>query len=195
MAFEWITGSTPQFWKNYVALFDDEKQDAKKRFVVFEIETSTIEKKGTVMISISGIGVVDDGIAVGDFMHALVSGNDTEPVAQVTKNEGEPVVEAEAMIQFLNFIKDATLVSNNINSDIEVINAALKRLDLGRLKNDFMDIGVLYKRWKGINDDSQYSLTELCDALKTEQPDRNTSWASAYTMALTFLKLKTKLKI
>lgn len=195
MAFEWITGNTPQFWKNYVALFDDNKQDTKKRFVVFEIETAATEKKGNAMVSISGIGVVDDGIAIGDFMHASVSGSDDEPVTQVTKNEAESVVEAEAMIQFLNFVKDATLVSNNINTDIEVINTALKRLDLGRLKNDFMDIGVLYKRWKGINDDSQYSLSELCDALKTEQPDRNTSWANAYTMALTFLKLKTKLKI
>ena len=61
------------------------------------------------------------------------------------------------MIRFLNFIKGSTLVSHNINLDVEMINQALKRLDLGRLKNDIMDTNVLYQRWKDLDEDHKAS--------------------------------------
>ena len=43
-------------------------------------------------------------------------------------------MEAEVVIRFLDFIKDATLVGHHVNFDIEMINQALNRLDVGSLK-------------------------------------------------------------
>lgn len=201
MAFEWLKGgSTPQFWKNYLSFFDDEKEDAETRFVVFDMETTGLDWKEDVILSIGAIGVNGNAIMVGNFLEVQIQ-QDKFRVQSVagqsnTRIAGaEKVVEAEAMIQFLNFIKDAILVGHNVNLDIEMINQALKRLDLGRIKNPFMDTNVLYQRWKDLPEDSKISLDELCESLKIDKSERNTSSGNAYTTALAFLKLKRKLNI
>jgi len=199
MAFEWLTGSNlPQFWKNYVALFDDDKE-GQKRYVIFDMETTGLDWKEDVVLSIGAIGVAGNAIEVGDFLEVQIKQDrftsQSVAMSAVIKDEQEKVVEAEGMIQFLNFIKDSILVGHNVNLDIEMVNQALKRLDLGRVKNPLMDTNVLYNKWKGFADDSQAPLDELCEALKIEKSDRHTAWGNAYTTALVFLKLKRKLRI
>lgn len=199
MALQWLTGSNvPQFWKNYVALFDDEK-DGAKRYVVFDMETTGLDFKEDVILSIGALGVAGNAIEAGDFMevHILQDKFSTLSVARssIVKDGHDKVVEAEGMIRFLNFIKDSTLVGHNVNLDIEMINQGLKRLDLGRVKNPLMDTNILFQKWKGLSDDSQSTLDELCDALKIDKTDRHSAWGNAYTTALVFLKLKRKLGI
>jgi len=199
MAFEWLTGSNPQFWKNYISLFDNDDNTKKKRFVIFDMEATGLDFKEDTIISIGAMGVTDGGIGISDFLQVYIETAQFSArsiaTQSVVKDNNETVVEAEAMIQFLNFIKDATLVGHNINLDIEMINQALKRLELGKLKNDVMDTNVLFKRWKGITDDTQYSLDEICEALKINKTDRHSAWGNAYTTALVFLKLKRRLHI
>jgi DNA polymerase-3 subunit epsilon len=186
MAFEWLTGgSLPQFWKNYVALFDNENEGLK-RYVVFDMETTGLDFREDVVLSIGAIGVAGNAIEVGDFLVVEIKQDKftSQSVAMsgLVKEEAEKVVEAEGMIQFLNFIKDATLVGHNVNLDIEMV-------------NQLMDTNVLYNKWKGFADDSQAPLDELCDALKIDKSDRHTAWGNAFTTALVFLKLKRKLRI
>ncbi|WP_294821076.1 3'-5' exonuclease [uncultured Flavobacterium sp.] len=199
MAFDWLTGgSAPQFWKNYLALFDGDDK-GQRRYVVFDMEASGLDWKEDVILSIGAIGVTGNAIQVGDFMQVFVQQDEfsKQSVALsggvVKPPKNEKFVEAEAMIQFLNFAKDATLVGHNVNLDIEMINQALKRLDLGRLKNPVMDTNTLFQRWKDLPEDSHATLDELCDALKINKSDRHTAAGNAYTTALVFLKLKRKL--
>lgn len=199
MAFDWLTGgSAPQFWKNYLALFEgDDRQH--RRYVVFDMEASGLDWKEDVILSIGAIGVTGNAIEVGDFFQVFVVQDkfNTQSVALsggvLKQPKQEKFVEAEAMIQFLNFIKDATLVGHNVNLDIEMINQALKRLDLGRLKNPVMDTNTLYQRWKDIPEGNNVTLDELCDAVKISKSERHTAAGNAYTTALVFLKLKRKL--
>ncbi|MDV6167062.1 3'-5' exonuclease [Flavobacterium sp. DG1-102-2] len=198
MAFDWLTGNNvPQFWKNYVSLFDKDDDNKIKRYVVFDMETSGLDWKEDVILSIGAIGVIKSAIEIGDFFETTIKQESFSPqsvaLQGVLKENKEKVVEAEAMIQFLNFVKDATLVGHNINLDIEMINQALKRLDLGRIKNPFMDTNVLFQRWKGLPDDSKTSLEDVCDALKIRKDERHTASGNAYLTALVFLKLKNKL--
>lgn len=201
MAFDWLTGNNlPQFWKNYISLFDGDNSNHRKRYVIFDMETTGLDPKEDVILSIGAIGVTANAIEVGDFFEAFLIQEqfDTQSPAldKYLKETGlEKVVEAEAMIQFLNFAKDAILVGHNINLDIEMINQALKRLDLGRLKNPIMDTNALYLRWKELPDIHQATLDELSDALKIKKSDRNTASGNAFVTALIFLKLKTKLGI
>lgn len=201
MAFDWITGNNlPQFWKTYTSLFDrDDRKEMQSRFVVFDMETSGLDTKEDYILSIAAIGVTADAIEVGDFLEIFVKQDKFAPqslaLQGMLRHQHEKVVEAEAVIQFLNFIKDATLVSHNVNMDIEMLNMALKRLELGRLKNPIMDTNVLYQKWKGLSDDAHLSLDELCDVLKLKKSDRHTAAGNAYTAALIFLKLKKKLGI
>jgi len=200
MAFEWLTGTTPQFWKNYINLFDSDDNSAQKRFVAFDMETTGIDAKEDVILSIGAIAVVGNGIEVGDFLEVAIQQDKFSPKSVAFNNgivdlNNEKVVEAEGMIQFLNFVKDSILVGHNVNLDIEMVNQALKRLDLGRLKNPLMDTNALYQRWKNLPDDTRTSLDDVCDALKIDKSDRLTAWGNAYTTALVFLKLKRKIGI
>lgn len=192
MALEWIKGSTPQFWKNYLAFFDrDEKQ---RRFVVFDIESSASEGRDAAILSIGAIGILGDAIVVGDFFEVTIGRDDGQSTVTGSKQPGaDSVVEAEAMIRFLNFIKNAALVGHNATADIEMINLALRRLDLGRLKNDLMDTNVLFQKWKELPEDHVSGLDEICDALKIQKNNRHTSALNAYTAALVFLKLMRRL--
>lgn len=190
----------PQFWKNYLSLFDDGNKLSNRRYVVFDMQTSGLDWKDDVILSIGAIGVVNNAIEVGDFLEVHVQQDKftTQSVALsdvLKETTHEKVVEAEAMIKFLNFIKDSTLASHNINLDVEMINQALKRLDLGRLRNPIMDTNVLYLKWKDLPDDTHATLDELCDALKVRKSDRHTAAGNAYITALLFLKLKKKLDI
>lgn len=201
MAFDWLTGgSLPQFWKNYQSLFDDNDKLANRRYVVFDMQTSGLDWKDDVILSIGAIGVVNNAIEVGDFLEVHVQQDkftsQSVALSDVLKEDShEKVVEAEAMIKFLNFVKDSTLVSHNINLDVEMINQALKRLDLGRLRNPIMDTNVLYLKWKDLPEDTHATLDELCDALKVRKSDRHTASGNAYITAIVFLKLKKKLNI
>lgn len=201
MALDWLIGTNlPQFWKNYLTHFEkDEDHEVQKRYVVFDMETTGLDWKEDVILSIGAIGINDNAIEIGDFFEIYIKQDKFTPqsvaLSGVLKEGQEKFVEAEAMIQFLNFIKDATLVSHNINLDIEMINHALKKLELGRLKNSIMDTKALFLRWKEVPDDRPITLDEVCDALKIKKSDRLTASGNAYTTALIFLKLKAKLGI
>src|SRR5690606_8778781 len=131
MALDWLIGTNlPQFWKNYLAHFEkEEKQEVHKRYVVFDMETTGLNWREDVILSIGAIGINDNAIEIRDFFEIFIRQEKFNPqsiaFSGVFKDEEEKYVEAEAMIQFLNFIKDATLVSHNINLDIEMINLAL----------------------------------------------------------------------
>ena len=92
------------------------------------------------------------------------------------------------------FIGNAVLVGHHIDFDVEMINAALERLDCGRFKNEALDVDVMYRKLQDIND-RQFSLDELCDIYKIPKSDRNSSSEDAYKIALLFLKLKSRLGI
>lgn len=201
MAFDWLTGgNTPQFWKNYTSLFDKEESKAARRYVVFDMETTGLDYKEDVILSVGAIGVINNGIAIGDFFEVFIRQEKFTPQSvalgeSLNDTGNEKIVEAEALIQFLNFVKDATLVSHNINLDVEMLNQALKRLDLGRIRNPLMDTNVLYRKWKDLPDEKQLSFDELCAALKVRKSERHTASGNAYIAALVFLKLKNKLGI
>ncbi|RZJ71172.1 MAG: 3'-5' exonuclease [Flavobacterium sp.] len=201
MAFDWLTGgSLPQFWKNYLTYFDKDDKAAQRRYVVFDMETTGLDFREDVVLSIGAIGILGNAIEVGDFFEVHLKQEKFSPQSValsglLKEDKHEKYVEAEAMIQFLNFIKDATLVSHNVNLDIEMINKALKRLELGRLKNPVMDTNTLFQRWKDYPEDRQATLDELCDVLKVRKSDRHTASGNAYITAIVFLKLRKKLGI
>jgi DNA polymerase-3 subunit epsilon len=104
------------------------------------------------------------------------------------------LAESEAIQSLINFIGNAVLVGHHIDFDVEMINAALERLDCGRLKNEALDVDVMYRKLHDIND-RQFSLDELCSIYKIPKSDRNSSSEDAYKIALLFLKLKSRLGI
>ena len=190
-----INKEYPDFWKTYVSKFEKKSS----RFVVLSTETSGLNPDKDVILSIGSFAVIDNSIVIGDNFEAVLlqykffhdNGLSNEfLVESKMKKLGEP----EAIKLFIEFIGNSILVGHHVDFDVEMINAALERLDCGRLKNEALDIDVMHRKLHDIND-KQFSLEELCVAYNIPVSDRNSAAEDAYKTALLFLKLKSRLGI
>ncbi len=189
-----INKESPEFWKNYLAKFDKKS----KRYVILSTQTTGTSVVKDVILTISAFAVIDDSIHIGDSFEAVLlqyrffhdNHLSNEFIIESKMNKlGEP----DAIKSFIDYLGNAILVGHHIDFDVEMINAALERLDCGRLKNEAVDIDIMYRKLNDIHEDKKFSLEELAQIYKLPQSDIESSTEDAYKMALLFLKLKTKL--
>jgi len=190
-----INKEYPEFWKLYLSKFEKKSN----RFVVLSTETTGLSPVKDVILSIGSFSVINNSILIGDSFETLIAqykffhenGISNEfTLESKMKKMGEP----DAIQALVEFIGSSILVGHHIDFDVEMINAALERLDCGRLKNEALDIDVMYRKLHDINS-KQFSLEELCEIYKIPKSDRNSSSEDAYKIALLFLKLKSRLKL
>jgi DNA polymerase III subunit epsilon len=193
--------SYPKFWETYLQYFSKSNSaDKPIRYVIFDTETTGLHPGSDVILSLGAVTVVNNHILVNEALELFLKQDkftpETVPIHGILQEGNiEKVVEAEAVIRFVEFIKDAVLVGHHIAFDVAMINQALKRLGAGKLKNEKMDTDALYRKWKGWQDDQHTGLDELCKVFKIPKEDRHTALGDAYITAIVFLKLKQKLKI
>lgn len=205
----------PDFWTKYLNAFLVEKKAgslwknslnnrtlATSRFVVFDTETTGLDYKKDRILSIGGATVMHNEISVMDSLELYLKQDtynpESAPIHGILKQGTyEKVNEATAIEKCLDFIGTDILVGHHIGFDIAVINTALKRYGLGKIKNKTLDTEVLYKRLvHPINrplQDKRYSLDELAEALKIPLHDRHTAAGDALITALAFIKIVRKL--
>ena len=196
--FDWIKNINkeyPEFWKSYISKF--EKRTI--RFVVISTETTGLNPSKDVILSFGAIGVEDNSIIVNDCFEAVLlqykflhdNGISNEFIIESTLPKlGEP----EAVQAFIEYIGNAILVGHRIHFDVEMINEALYKLGCSRLKNEALDIEIMHRKLHDITD-KQFSVDELCKIYKVTKSDRYSSSEDAYSIALLFLKLKSRLGI
>lgn len=196
--FDWIkniTKESPEFWKEYSATFEQKSN----RYVVLSTETTGLNPKKDVIIAIGAIAVINNAILVADSFEVVI------PQYQYLHDNGitndfliessqKKLIESKAIEEFINFIKNATLVGHRIHFDIEMINQALDKIGCGRLKNEALDVEIMYKKLKD-NNEKQFTIDELLKLHKIPKSDRHSAADEAYTIALLFLKLKSKLRL
>jgi DNA polymerase-3 subunit epsilon len=164
--------SYPSYWQDYKACFKTKPvQDLNStRIVIFDTETTGLNTKEDVILSIGCIAIKELKIKVSDQFECYVSqqhfNSDTVKIHGLLK-EGQiaKVNEEEAIIEFLDYIKDAVLVAHHAAFDVAMINAALKRLQLPPLKNKVLDTGHLYMKTRLDTSKSHFSLDELSERL------------------------------
>ncbi|MEZ4837639.1 3'-5' exonuclease [Flavobacterium sp.] len=202
IVFDWLKKGSkdyPKFWTHYLESFENHSNNLKQnRYVVFDCETTGLDYRRDVILSIGAVAVVDNSILVNDSLELYLKQELYKPETVhihgiLKEGKEEKIVEAEAIIRFLEFVKNATLVGHNVSFDIEMINQALKRLEVGKLKNESMDTDAMYQKYKGLQEDQHSSLDELCKNLKVEKSERHTASGDAFITALVFLKLKKRL--
>jgi DNA polymerase-3 subunit epsilon len=150
-------------------------------------------------LSIGALGICKNTISVTDYLELFLAQDifkkATVPIHGILKEGSEEKIgESEALIQFLDFIKNAVLVGHHVSFDIKMINEILKRRGLGKLKNRSIDTDVMYQKFKGLQEDQHSGLDELCGIFKIEKSDRHTAIGDAYITALIYLRLKNKWK-
>lgn len=190
-----INKDYPEFWKDYLTKFETKPN----KFVVLSTETSGLNPDRDVILSLGAFSIIDNSIVIKESFETVLlqykylqdNGLSNEFIIE---SKMMKMPEPDALEALINFIGNSILVGHHINFDVEMLNAALERLDCGRLKNEALDVDVMYRKLTDIND-KQFSLDDLCEIYKIPKSDRNSSSEDAYRIGLLFLKLKSRLGI
>lgn len=184
----------PEYWKKYIDSF---KRKATK-YVVISMETSGLDTENDVIMGIAATSVVGNRIIIKDSFELFIQhGKEkTDELANefITVSKFEKVTEEEAVIKLLEYLDNAVLIGHRINFDIEMLDECLRRMKLGKIKNEAFDIEAMFNKLMETNDKS-YSLEAISENLKIPISERNSVSDDAYSIAILFLKLKEKLGI
>ncbi|MBP4137150.1 3'-5' exonuclease [Flavobacterium geliluteum] len=190
-----INKEHPEFWKNYLTKFDSKPN----RFVVLSTETSGLNPDKDVILSVGAFAIVEDAIIIKDSFESVLLQYQFLQDHQLSNDfiidsKMKKLTEPEAIESLIDFIGNAVLVGHHINFNIEMLNEALERLDCGRLRNEALDVDMMYRKHKDITD-KEFTLDDLCEIYKIPKSDRPSTSENAYRIALLFLKLKSRLGI
>jgi len=190
----------PNFWKEYLKTFKtkESKKIEETRFVVFDTETTGLNFEKDRILSIGAIAVLNNTLDVADSFELYLKQNEfnakTVEIHGILKDGNLlKYTEYEALEKFINYLGNSILVAHHAAFDIEMINVALKRMGLPKLKNKSIDTGILYKKLEG-KKDKHFNLDVLCKEFNIPKHDRHTASGDAYITALLFLKIISKLK-
>ena len=184
----------PEFWKKYTDSF---KNPATK-YVVVSTETSGLDTEKDVIMSIAATSVINNRIILKDsfeifIQHAKHMHSDLDNEF-ISVSKIEKLTENKAIETLLNYLNNSILIGHRVDFDIEILNEALSRMKLGKIRNEAFDIEAMFNKIKDTNE-KKYSLEEMSKILNINISDRNSVADDAYSIALLFLKMKDKLGI
>ncbi|WP_372755304.1 exonuclease domain-containing protein [Mariniflexile sp.] len=193
----------PDFWNDYINCFQSKNESTipATRFIAFDTETTGFDKKEDRILSIGAVSFTGKTINVNDSLELYLKQDifkaETVKIHGLMKSESkEKISELDAIKAFLAYIKNDVLIAHHANFDKNMVNEMLLRHGLGKLKNKFIDTGVLYKKSIHViyrDKDKIYSLDELAKELNVPIVDRHTATGDALITALIFLKVLARL--
>lgn len=187
-----INKEYPEFWKLYLAKFETKSN----RYVILNTETTGLNPKKDVILSFGALGVTNDIIRIGDNFEVVILQykylhDNGLPNEFLIESKLSKLAEPQAIQALVEYIGNAVLVGHRIHFDIEMINDALEKMDCGKLKNEALDVEIMHQKLMDIT--KSFSLDDLIKQYKIPQAERNSASDDAYSIALLFLKLKTRL--
>ena len=196
----------PFFWQNYARSFEEKLPNhiSDIRFVVFDTETTGFDFNEDRILSIGAVRVENQSIEISDnfevFLKQYKFNPETVKIHGIIQNEKfTKISEFEALKRFLSYIQNSVLVAHHAGFDIKMINKALSRHNLPKLKNRILDTAVLYKKTRimtnFIDRDKVYSLDEIAEAYNIDLIDRHTASGDAFLTAFIFMKLLSRLNL
>lgn len=185
----------PDFWKFYLDSIDKKSN----RIVILTTQTSGYNTNSDVILNIGAIAINANKIDVGDSFEVNILQkpvpNSIDNINDSAFNTNSIGIEQHIAIEnFIKFISNATIVGHRIDFDIEMINVALKKMNCGDLKNQALDLEVMYRKLKKISDNKNIEIKEIMTTYNIEKSDRNNVIFDAYDLSIVFLKLKNKLR-
>ncbi|MFI1770401.1 3'-5' exonuclease [Thalassobellus citreus] len=193
----------PDFWLEYLNYFKHKNNEdiTTSRFIAFDTETTGFDKKEDRVLSIGAVSFIGKTIDVNKnlelYLEQDVFKAETVKIhGLMKKGKLNKVSELKAIKTFLAYIKNDVLIAHHANFDRTMINEMLLRHGLGKLKNKFIDTGVLYKKSLHIiyqDNTKPYTLDYLCKELNVPTEDRHTATGDALITAFVFFKILSRL--
>jgi len=195
----------PNFWWEYEAHFKEKLPEDihENTFVVLDTETTGFSMTKDRMLCIGALKLLDNNIVVKESFEVYIqqehyNTESAEIHGILKKTKRNSISELDALKQFLVYAKNHILVGHHVMFDINIINAALKRNGLPKLKNKTLDTESLYIRTLLIStvvqQKERYSLDDLAKKFSISRKDRHTALGDAYITAIAFLRTIEKLK-
>ncbi|WP_423998921.1 3'-5' exonuclease [Maribacter sp. IgM3_T14_3] len=195
----------PEFWVNYADLFKEtqNKNFEDLVFVVLDTETTGFSFEEDRILSIGAVKIKKETISVQEVFDIYLEqekfNKDTVHVHGLLKNgQRDCIGEILALEKFLEYVGNAVIVAHHASFDMGMLNTALERNGLPKLKNTVLDTGVIYKKTliKSylVQPKTNYTLDELADKFSISKKDRHTALGDAYITAVAFLKIISRLK-
>ncbi|MBZ9730928.1 3'-5' exonuclease [Salegentibacter sp. JZCK2] len=194
----------PEFWHDYEVKFQEKlpKEIEETRFVVLDTETTGFDLKKDRMLSIGAVAINNKSIDIADGFEEYISQETFNPktvkIHGIIQNERiKTLSEEEAVKAFLEYIGNSVLVAHHAGFDLGMINEALTRMGLPKLKNKVLDTVNLYRGTRIIsnliNREKSYSLDEIAETYNIDIRDRHTAAGDAFITAIAFLTILGKL--
>lgn len=184
----------PEFWKKYTESF---KAPATK-YVVISMETSGLDTEKDVIMSLAATSIVENRIILKDSFEIYIKHTTPLDISLdnefITVSKVEKVSEEVAIETLIEYLGNSIFIGHRIDFDIEMLNQMLSRLKLGKLKNEAYDIEAMFNKLSDTND-KKYAIEEMSQFLNISISERNSVADDAYSIAILFLKLKSKLGI
>lgn len=183
---------------------EEELGDIKTaRFVVLDTETTGFDYENDRILCIGAIVLQNNTIAVQDSFEVFIEqehyDQNTAKIHGILKDfDLARPKEKEALLQFLDFLKNSIIIAHHSAFDVKMINKALERNGLPELTNKTLDTAILYKKTLIVSHllerKDHYTLDDLADKFDISKKDRHTALGDAYITAIAFLKIERKLK-
>jgi DNA polymerase-3 subunit epsilon len=144
---QWLNNNKhPEFWKNYTSNF----KDKSNHYVVLSIESSGLNTSKDGILAFSAVSVIADKISIKEALELYISYSkseiDIDPNDFLVVNKLEKKTEREAIELIVNYIGNATIIGHRVNQDIDLLNASLAKFDCGNLKNEALDIEIMFNK-------------------------------------------------
>ena len=190
----------PDFWNDYQAInkLPLPQSINDTTFVVFDTETTGLQPKTDKLLSIGAFKVKNKTIFTSEGLELYIQQEEFKKesalIHGLRKSGNEPkLIENEAIEQFLKFVGNSVLVAHHAAFDMSMINEALSRLELPKLKNKYVDTAQLFERIVSANRHPKHlDLDHLAQFFNIGLHDRHTANGDAYITALIFIKLYTQ---
>lgn len=190
--FKTSTKHKPPFWLDYLSSF---KSPVSPYFVAFDCETTGLDTRKDKLLSIGAVRFTADRILVHQSMELMVHQDNVDEssvkihgILPSTTEEAERS-EQQVIKHFLAFIGNSYLVGHHIRFDVAMIDQALKRMGLGKLKNRTHDTNLIFKQQNHYPLEQNISLDDLCAHFRLKAENRHTALGDAYLTAVIHQRL------
>lgn len=194
----------PEFWNEYSEKFGEEIPEniLELKYVIFDTETTGFNFENDRILSIGAVKVEKQAIEISQnfevYLNQQTFNPETVKIHGIIRNERiDKLSEIDALKKFLEYIGNSILVAHHANFDIKMVNKALERHQLPKLKNKYLDTAILYKKTRIatnlIDREKVFSLDELAEVYNIDLVDRHTASGDAYITAIVFIKILSRI--
>jgi DNA polymerase-3 subunit epsilon len=188
-----------RYQQRFEQTWDDHDAIDKLRFVVLDSETTGLDPKTDRIVSLGAVAMRSGDILLEDSFDALIKVDENTSAVTVhgiTRDEARAGLdECEALIRFLDYLRDGVIVGHHIGHDVATLNAACQRHWGFRLRNrelDTMDLTLHLERdgaFAGRPPIRRFTLDALCGMFGVVPHGRHTAPGDAFLTAQVFQRL------